>query len=59
MDNEISLINQEGHRPSDFQAVITAKGIEIEPTLTHTKEPNGGGEKASRMVGEKPRAIVG
>jgi hypothetical protein len=58
MDNEISLINQEGYRPSDFQAAINAKGITIEPIPTYTKEPNSGGERAGRMVGEKLRAIM-
>jgi transposase InsO family protein len=58
MDNETSLINQENHRSSEFQAAITAKGIIIEPTPTHTKEPNGGGERAGRMVGEKLRAMM-
>jgi hypothetical protein len=58
MDNETSLINQEDHRPSEFQTAITAKGITIEPTPTHTKEPNGGSEKAGRMMGEKLKAIM-
>jgi hypothetical protein len=58
MNNEIFLINQEDHKPSEFQAAITAKGITIEPTPTHTKEPNGGGERAGRMMGEKLRAIM-
>jgi hypothetical protein len=58
MNNETFLINQEDHKPSEFQAAITAKGITIEPTPTHTKEPNGGGERAGRMVGEKLRAMM-
>jgi hypothetical protein len=37
---------------------MTAKGITIEPIFTHTKEPNSGGERAGRMVGEKLRAIM-
>jgi hypothetical protein len=62
MDNETSLINQKDYRPSDFQVAMNAKGITIEPTPTHTKEPNGGGkragERAGRMMGEKLRAMM-
>jgi hypothetical protein len=58
MNNETFLINQKDHKPSEFQAAMTAKGITIEPTPTHTKEPNGGGERAGRMVGEKLRAMM-
>jgi hypothetical protein len=58
MDNETFLINQEDHRPSEFQAAMTAKGITIEPTPTHIKEPNGGGERADRMMGEKLRVMM-
>jgi hypothetical protein len=58
MDNETSLINQENYRPNEFQAAMTAKGITIEPIFTHTKKPNGGNERAGRMIGEKLRAII-
>jgi hypothetical protein len=58
MDNETSLINREGHNPSEFQDTMTAKGIMIEPTLMHIKEPNGAGERAGRMMGEKLRAMM-